>query len=463
MLYSSIFQLYIASAIFQPYFNYFSKMNKDLEQQFLSSLEINAFNEMQRAFIDATEKNPNLILLAPTGSGKTLAFLFPIFQHLDPTSRSIQALIIVPSRELAIQIEQVFKSLKTGYRVSTCYGGHSMKLEKNSLGEFPELVIGTPGRLSDHVNQGSLDTSAIKLVVLDEFDKSLQLGFHDQLRDIFRKLKGVQRHFLTSATKMGRLPEFIPFDNPPVVDFLKQQKDSKLELKLFPTSSKEKTQNLMRLISHFQGEACIVFCNHREAVDRISMLLSDNRYEHAVLHGGMEQLDREKNLIKFRSGVVNLLIATDLASRGLDIPEIKHIVHYQVPPKEDAFTHRNGRTARMHASGQGYLVLANDEDFPEYLDENSMEEVVIEEIINSEPSGFALLYLSAGKKDKISKGDIAGFLIKNGKAASEDIGLITIMDFASYVAVRSSIATELVQKLNGEKLKKSKVKVAVAN
>lgn len=438
-------------------------MNKDLEQQFLSSLEINAFNEMQRAFIDATEKNPNLILLAPTGSGKTLAFLFPIFQHLDPTSRSIQALIIVPSRELAIQIEQVFKSLKTGYRVSTCYGGHSMKLEKNSLGEFPELVIGTPGRLSDHVNQGSLDTSAIKLVVLDEFDKSLQLGFHDQLRDIFRKLKGVQRHFLTSATKMGRLPEFIPFDNPPVVDFLKQQKDSKLELKLFPTSSKEKTQNLMRLISHFQGEACIVFCNHREAVDRISMLLSDNRYEHAVLHGGMEQLDREKNLIKFRSGVVNLLIATDLASRGLDIPEIKHIVHYQVPPKEDAFTHRNGRTARMHASGQGYLVLANDEDFPEYLDENSMEEVVIEEIINSEPSGFALLYLSAGKKDKISKGDIAGFLIKNGKAASEDIGLITIMDFASYVAVRSSIAPELVQKLNGEKLKKSKVKVAVAN
>jgi superfamily II DNA/RNA helicase len=439
------------------------KGSQGLEQQFLGSLEIAGFNDMQRAFIVATEKNSNIMLLAPTGSGKTLAFLFPIFKNLDPTSRSIQALIMVPSRELAIQIEQVFKSLKTGFRVSTCYGGHSMKLEKNSLAEFPELVIGTPGRLSDHVNQGSLDTSAIQTVVLDEFDKSLQLGFHDQLRDIFRKLIAVQRHYLTSATKMGRLPDFIPFDNPPVVDFLFQDKDSKLELKLVPTSSKEKVQGLMRLISHFQGEACIVFCNHREAVDRISLLLGDHHYEHAVLHGGMEQLDREKNLIKFRSGVVSLLIATDLASRGLDIPEIRHIVHYQLPPKQDAFTHRNGRTARMHASGQSYLVLANDEAFPEYLDEKSIEEVSLEETVASKPSEFSLLYLSAGKKDKISKGDIAGFLIKNGQAATEDIGLITLMDFASYVAVKRSIAQSLVKKLNGEKLKKAKVKVAVAN
>lgn len=434
-----------------------------LEQQFLDNLGIATLNEMQRAFIDAAANDPNLMLLAPTGSGKTLAFLFPLVYKLDPTSRSTQALIIVPSRELAIQIEQVFKSLKTGYRVSTCYGGHSMKLEKNSLGELPEVVIGTPGRLSDHVNQGSLDTSAIQTVVLDEFDKSLQLGFHEQLRDIFRKLISVQNHFLTSATKMGRLPEFIPFDNPPVVDFLRQQQESKLELKLVRTNTKEKIQNLMRLISHFQGESGIVFCNHREAVDRISLLLGDHGYEHAVLHGGMEQLDREKNLIKFRSGVVNLLIATDLASRGLDIPEIKHIVHYQVPPKEDAFIHRNGRTARMHASGQGYLILAEDEDFPEYLDEKRMEEVVIDETIASKPTGFSLLYFSAGKKDKISKGDIVGFLIKIGGASNNDIGLITIMDFASYVAVNRNAAARLVKKLNGEKIKKSKVKVAESN
>ncbi|EOZ92835.1 ATP-independent RNA helicase [Indibacter alkaliphilus LW1] len=439
------------------------KGTKDLEKQFLSNLEIEGFNEMQLAFIEAVEKHPNVMLLAPTGSGKTLAFLFPLFKLLDPTSRSTQALVIVPSRELAIQIEQVFKSLKTGFRVSTCYGGHSMKLEKNSLGEFPDVVIGTPGRLSDHVNQGSLETATIQLVVLDEFDKSLQLGFHDQLRDIFRKLTGGQKHFLTSATQMGRLPEFIPFDNPPVVDFLFQNNESRLELKLVSTSSKEKVQGLMRLISQFQGEAGIVFCNHREAVERISLLLNDHGYNHAVLHGGMEQLDREKNLIKFRSGVVHLLIATDLASRGLDIPEIKHIIHYQLPPKQDAFTHRNGRTARMHASGQGYLVLANDEVFPDYLDERDFEEAEVGSIVPSEPSEFALLYLSAGKKDKISKGDIAGFLIKVGGLQAAAIGLITLMDFASYVAVECNDVTALIKRLNGEKLKKNKVKVAEAN
>ncbi|EIM73038.1 ATP-independent RNA helicase [Nitritalea halalkaliphila LW7] len=164
---------------FPHYFLYFSPMEQDIrlqEQRFLSPLGIATFNTMQQAFIQAAQEQPNLMLLAPTGSGKTLAFLFPLIQQLDPNSRSTQALIIVPSRELALQIEQVFKALKTGFRVSTCYGGHAMKLEKNSLGELPEVVIGTPGRLSDHVNQGSLQTEAIHTLVLDEFDKSLQLA-----------------------------------------------------------------------------------------------------------------------------------------------------------------------------------------------------------------------------------------------------------------------------------------------
>lgn len=434
-----------------------------LELQFLSNLGINAFNEMQREFIQVAAKHPHTMLLAPTGSGKTLAYLFPLVKGLDPNSRSIQALIIVPSRELAIQIEQVFKSLKTGYRVSTCYGGHSMKLEKNSLAEMPAVVIGTPGRLSDHLNLGSLEPSAIRTVVLDEFDKALQLGFHAQMTDIFRKLPDTQKHILTSATRMARLPVFLPFDQPVLVDFSSLQTAARLTLKLLPTSSKKKVQGLMRLVSHFQGEAAIVFCNHRDAVDRISLLLSDHGYAHAVLHGGMEQLDREKNLVKFRSGVVSLLIATDLVSRGLDIPEIKHIVHYQLPPKQDAFIHRNGRTARMHASGQSYLVVANDEALPDYLSAEGLEEVSFDEAVAARPSEYSLLYLSAGKKSNISKGDIAGFLIKNGNVRSEDLGLITLLDFASYAAVKHTLALDLARKLNGEKLKKTKVKVAEAN
>jgi superfamily II DNA/RNA helicase len=431
--------------------------------RFLKNLSIDAFNEMQEDFISQAAKNDNIMLLAPTGSGKTLAYLIPMVDALQEDLREVQALIIVPSRELAIQIEQVFKGMKTPFKVSTVYGGHAMKVEQNSLSEAPAVVIGTPGRLSDHVQKESFDTQGIKMIILDEFDKSLQMGFHEQLRVIFRGLKEqTQRHILTSATVLERLPDFIPFQKPYTVNYLEEVDDSKLELKLIHTSSKEKVQVLMRLVAGFQNEPCLVFCNHRDAVDRISMLLTGNGFEHGVLHGGMEQIDREKNLIKFRSGVYNLLIATDLASRGLDIPEIMHVVHYQLPIRKDAFIHRNGRTARMHAEGNSYLVLANDEVLPDYIDKSIEEITVTDELQPVQPSSFECLYFSAGKKDKISKGDIVGLLTQKGGLTTSDIGLITVLDFSSYVAVKRSKVAKTLDKIRNEKLKKSKVKIEVA-
>ncbi|MGY6523156.1 MAG: DEAD/DEAH box helicase [Mongoliitalea sp.] len=441
-------------------------MSKNLSQEyaeFLIPAGIESLNEMQLDFIKQSRQVDQLMLLSPTGSGKTLAFLLPLLDTLDPQLRATQAIIIVPSRELAIQIEQVFKSLKSNFRVSTCYGGHSAKLEQQSLTEGPAVVIGTPGRLSDHILRESLSLQHIKTIVLDEFDKSLQMGFHEQLRVIFKALTGKEKHILTSATKLDRMPDFLPFQKPHLINYLKDEVESKLELKVVHTSSKVKVETLMRLVAGFQHEACLVFCNHREAVDRISLLLNDYGFEHGVLHGGMEQLDREKNLIKFRSGVYNLLIATDLASRGLDIPEIKHVVHYQLPPKKDAFTHRNGRTARMHAKGQGYLILANDEELPEYIDKTIEELELSEELTPPTPTEFACLYFSAGKKDKISKGDIVGLLTKKGGLSGKDIGMITVLDYASYVAIKRTDAAKTIQKVDQEKLKKVKIRVAEAN
>lgn len=432
-------------------------------KEILDHLQIGALNEMQIDFIEKAKHHQNLMLLAPTGSGKTLAYLFPLLEILKADLRAVQALIIVPSRELAIQIEQVFKSMKTPFRVSTCYGGHAMKIEQNSLGEGPAVVIGTPGRLKDHIEKESFDPSSIKVVILDEFDKSLQLGFHDQIRNILRPLSREQKYFLTSATKMDRLPEFIPFSEPETVNFLQDEKDSKLELKLVNTPSIEKAETLMRLVAEFNNEACIVFCNHRDAVDRISTLLTDFDFPHGILHGGMEQIDREKNLIKFRSSAHNLLIATDLASRGLDIPKIKHVVHYQLPPKIEAFTHRNGRTARMHAEGQGYLVLANDEMLPEYIDKAVEEIFPSQNFVSPDLPDYECLYISAGKKDKISKGDIVGLLTKKGGLEGSDIGVISILDFSAYVAVKRNLAEKVLHRVHQEKLKKIKVKVALAN
>jgi superfamily II DNA/RNA helicase len=431
--------------------------------EFLKNLGIAELNEMQAAVIEKATTPNNLMLLAPTGSGKTLAFLLPLVSKLRTDASGVQALIVAPSRELSLQIEQVFRSMKTSYKVSCCYGGHSVKIEQNSLSEAPAVIIGTPGRLADHILRKSFDARTIKLVVLDEFDKSLQMGFHKELAAIFAALGGKQQHLLTSATRLDVWPDFLPFTNPETLNYLKDEAESKLKLKLVRTNSTDKVETLMRLVAGFNQEVCLVFCNHRDAVERISGLLTQNKFEHGILHGAMEQIDREKNMIKFRGGAHNTLIATDLASRGLDIPEIRHVVHYQLPPQQEAFTHRNGRTARMHADGKAYLVLAIDEALPEYIDKSIEEIKVSAKLKLPPPPAFACLYISAGKKDKISKGDIVGLLTKKGGLQSDDIGLITSLDFSSYVSVKRSLVEKLLANIKNEKLKKVKVKIEVAN
>ena len=432
-------------------------------EAFLKNLSIAALNEMQVTTIEKATASKNLMLLAPTGSGKTLAFLIPLVNKLRQDVTGVQALIVAPSRELSLQIEQVFRSMKTSYKVSCCYGGHSVKIEQNSLSEAPAVIIGTPGRLADHIFRESFDASTISMVVLDEFDKSLQLGFQEQLIVIFKALNGQQNHILTSATKMDTLPDFLPFTKPETLVYLREEQDSNLELKVVKTTTVDKVETLMRLVAGFNQEVSLVFCNHREAVDRISACLTHHELDHGILHGALEQIDREKNLIKFRGGAHNILIATDLASRGLDIPEIKHIVHYQLPVQQEAYTHRNGRTARMHAKGKAYLVLATDETLPYYIDKNIQELKVSTKLHLPPPPVFVCLYISAGKKDKISKGDIVGLLTKKGGLQSDDIGLITTLDFSSYVSVKRDTVKSLLVKINNEKLKKIKVKIEVAS
>jgi len=431
-------------------------------QSILKNLNIKNLNPMQLEVIAMAANNDNLTVLAPTGSGKTLGFLLAVLNKLSVDEPGIQALIVTPSRELALQIETVFRNMKTGFKVSCLYGGHSVQTEKNSLTETPAVIIGTPGRLADHLHRDSFDLSTVKTIVLDEFDKSLQLGFHNELAKIFKALNGKQQHLLISATNLEELPKFLPFTNHQTVNHLQKTEPLKLEVKLVRTESTEKPETLMRLVAGFNQEVTLVFCNHIDAVERLSSLLKRHNFEHGIFHGDLEQVDREKNLIRFRGGATNVLIATDLAARGLDIPEIKHIVHYQLPHQQDAFLHRNGRTARMHAEGEAYLILASDEKLQPYMDKH-MREITVHPQLKLPPApAYVCLYISAGKKEKINKGDILGLLTKKGGLQGDEIGLITTLDHASYVSVKRHVLTKLMAAIKDERLKKQKVKIEVA-
>jgi superfamily II DNA/RNA helicase len=289
------------------------------------------------------------------------------------------------------------------------------------------------------------------------------MGFHGELEIIFKALNNRQQHILTSATNQSALPAFLPFKRLDTLDYLTSVPDPKLELKVLHTNSTDKVDALMKLVASFNQEVCLVFCNHRDAVERISELFKSKNFEHGTFHGAMDQIDREKNLIRFRGGAHNVLISTDLAARGLDIPEIKHVVHYQLPPKEDAFTHRNGRTARMHAHGEAYLILADDETLPYYITQKIETIPVPKSLKLPPPPTYECLYISAGKKDKVSKGDIAGFLSKKGGLIGDEIGLITPLDYASYVSVKRTLVNKVLAAIKNEKLKNLKVKIEVAN
>ena len=430
-------------------------------EKVLKNLKIASLNEMQRVAINSAS-NTDTVILSPTGSGKTIAFLIPVLSRLDDAKTGIQAMILVPSRELALQIEQVFKAMGTGFKVNCFYGGHPVKTERNNLIEAPAVLIGTPGRIAYHIRHENFNPNAIHTIVLDEFDKALEFGFEEDMAFIISRLKNVGRRILTSATKMTEIPSFTGLGKSAEVNFLSDSNSlPDLVIKSVVSDAADKLEALFSLICKIGNRSTLVFCNHREAVDRISALLWNMGLDHGVFHGGMEQEDREKALLKFRNGSYRFLITTDLASRGLDIPEIEFVVHYQLPHNEEAFLHRNGRTARMHSSGTAYVILTEDEK-PSFLKDKTVIEVLPEKDIVPENTSWATLYLGAGRKDKINKIDIVGLLMKKGKLEKDELGLIEVQDYASYAGVSRKKIANLVKLLKNEKIKNKKIKIEIS-
>lgn len=427
----------------------------DIITSALQSIGINELNEMQQASLRANESGRDVILLSPTGSGKTLAFLLPLLKQMKQDFNGIQAMVIAPSRELAIQIEEVFRSLKSELKATCCYGGHAFDMEKNALASLPALVVGTPGRILDHIKQESFDPSTVKFLILDEFDKSLELGFQAEMEAVITQLTGIKKRMLLSATRMEEIPAFTKIHHPMSLDFLGNTETlRKLTVYKVQSPIKDKLETLQKLVCTIGNQPTLIFCNYRESVERIATYLKKNKLDCKMFHGGMEQVDREKSLFQFRNGTSYLLVSTDLASRGLDIPEIQNVVHYHLPINKESYTHRNGRTARMYADGNAYIILHGEERLPDFLADETLADFELPEVCaKPQPSEWASLYIGKGKRDKLSKGDIAGFLIKKGELDKEDLGRIEVKEQSSFATVKRSKLNSLLAKIRGEKIK----------
>jgi superfamily II DNA/RNA helicase len=439
-------------------------MNENI-QEIIKPLGIQSLNKMQEDVLASYPNFDELVILSNTGSGKTLAFLLPLLLNFDKENTHTQAMIIVPSRELALQIDEVFRKFNSGYKVTLCYGGHKREIEEQNLIQEPTLIIGTAGRIADHIRRKNINFFSIETLILDEYDKNLELGFTEEISFIVNSLKSVRKKILSSATIAKEIPDFIKISNPHIINHLVSADDiafQKVEVKTLHTKEKDKINDLTSLLCFIGHKPTIVFCNHRDAVERVAKLLYEKGIQVSYYHGGMEQRERESELFAFKNGTSNLLITTDLASRGLDIKGVRYIIHYHLPATEDVYTHRNGRTARMDDFGTVVILLSPEEHLPTYITEEIEEIKFAENLPLPTKTEWSTLHVSLGKKDKVNKIDIVGFFGQRAKLKSDDIGLIEVKDFYAFVAIRKNKVSDVLRLIKDEKLKNKKVKIGNA-
>ena len=414
-------------------------------------------NPMQEETMHAVlHGNKDVVVLSPTGSGKTLAYLMPLVQLIDPKVDEPQLVVVTPGRELALQSTEVLKSMGTGLRTMACYGGRAAMDEHRVMNKvLPQVIFGTPGRLTDHLDKGNFSAEHVKYLVIDEFDKCLEMGFQDEMGRLIASLPYLERHFLLSATEAEEIPRFVHMGRVETIDYRMDEEQVPERIRIYQVKSpqKDKLETLAQLLLSLGDESSIVFLNYRDSVERTNEFLRSRGFATSAFHGGLEQHEREDALYKFSNGSANIFVSTDLGARGLDIPDIDNIIHYHLPECEDSYIHRVGRTARWEATGKAFFLLGPSEDIPSYVD----AEVEYYEIPSDLPAPakprMATIYIGKGKKDKISKGDIVGYLCKIGQLQSSEIGKIDVKDRYAYVAVSRTKLKQVLKLTAGQKIK----------
>lgn len=414
-------------------------------------------NPMQEETMHAVlHGNKDVVVLSPTGSGKTLAYLMPLVQLIDPKVNEPQLVVVTPGRELALQSTEVLKSMGTGLRTMACYGGRAAMDEHRVMNKvLPQVIFGTPGRLIDHLVKGNFSAEHVKYLVIDEFDKCLEMGFQDEMGRLIASLPYLERHFLLSATEAEEIPRFVHMGRVETIDYRMDEEQVPERIRIYQVKSpqKDKLETLAQLLLSLGDESSIVFLNYRDSVERTNEFLRSRGFATSAFHGGLEQHEREDALYKFSNGSANIFVSTDLGARGLDIPDIDNIIHYHLPECEDSYIHRVGRTARWEATGKAFFLLGPSEDIPSYVDAEVEDYEIPSDLPAPAKPRMATIYIGKGKKDKISKGDIVGYLCKIGQLQSSEIGKIDVKDRYAYVAVSRTKLKQVLKLTAGQKIK----------
>lgn len=414
-------------------------------------------NPMQEETMHAVlHGNKDVVVLSPTGSGKTLAYLMPLVQLIDPKVDEPQLVVVTPGRELALQSTEVLKSMGTGLRTMACYGGRAAMDEHRVMNKvLPQVIFGTPGRLTDHLDKGNFSAEHVKYLVIDEFDKCLEMGFQDEMGRLIASLPYLERHFLLSATEAEEIPRFVHMGRVETIDYRMDEEQVPERIRIYQVKSpqKDKLETLAQLLLSLGDKSSIVFLNYRDSVERTNEFLRSRGFATSAFHGGLEQHEREDALYKFSNGSANIFVSTDLGARGLDIPDIDNIIHYHLPECEDSYIHRVGRTARWEATGKAFFLLGPSEDIPSYVDAEVEDYEIPSDLPAPAKPRMATIYIGKGKKDKISKGDIVGYLCKIGQLQSSEIGKIDVKDRYAYVAVSRTKLKQVLKLTADQKIK----------
>lgn len=420
---------------------------------------IEKLNPMQQQMLELN--HPAAVLIAPTGSGKTLAFAANMLSAMHSSNGTVQGVVLAPSRELVLQIYDVVRPIASGLKTTVLYGGHRVLDEIASLSPVPDIIIATPGRLLDHLQRGTLSIEKVRILVLDEYDKSLELGFAEEMSRIVRRIRRPERIILTSATELGELPKYMPVSDPIVIRAQQNSHPAKrTQIVEITSAERDKAATLIQLLRSLPDGKVIVFVNHRESAERVYYILRKEGIPAGLYHGGLEQMDRDNAITLLHNGTTPVLVSTDLGSRGIDVEGVSSVVHYHMPLSAESWTHRNGRTARMNAQGTVYVITSEGENMPDYV---VTDRAWVPSGSNLTPitATMSTLYINAGKKEKISKGDIVGYLLAHTSLSAQEIGTITLRDHNALVAVPKESAQNIIEQCSPQKLKGKRVKISL--